>query len=106
MNSREFPGSTSQGQKFLAGGRRAGMEARRRQAEAEARRRWPASSERRAGEAPSPRRDAARRCGRAGVAGRGMCACVIRAFFSSKKFWQIDTVAFSFVFDKYCSIMD
>jgi len=24
----------------------------------------------------------------------------------SKKFWEIDTVALSFVFDKYCPIMD
>ena len=42
MNSQEFPGSTSQGRKLVAGGRRAGTEARRRRAEAEARRRWPA----------------------------------------------------------------
>ena len=30
----------------------------------------------------------------------------IKALFSSKIFCKIDTVAFSFVFDKYCSIMD
>ena len=29
-----------------------------------------------------------------------------KALFSSKKFWEIDTVALSFVFDKYCLIMD
>jgi len=27
------------------------------------------------------------------------------ALFSSEKFWEIDTVALSFVFDKYCPIM-
>jgi len=30
----------------------------------------------------------------------------IRALFSSKIFYKMDTVAFSFVFDKYYSIMD
>jgi len=30
----------------------------------------------------------------------------IKALFSSKKFCKIDTVALSFVFDKYCPIMD
>ena len=30
----------------------------------------------------------------------------IQALFSSKIFCKIDTVAFSFVFDKYCSIID
>jgi len=30
----------------------------------------------------------------------------IRALFSSENFWEMDTVAFSFVFDKYCPIMD
>ena len=29
-----------------------------------------------------------------------------KALYSSKNFWKIDTVAFSFVFDKYCQIMD
>jgi len=29
-----------------------------------------------------------------------------KALFSSKIFYKIDTVAFSFVFDKYCLIMD
>ena len=29
-----------------------------------------------------------------------------KALFSSKKFYKIDTVALSFVFDKYCPIMD
>ena len=29
-----------------------------------------------------------------------------RALFSSKKFYKIDTVALSFVFDKNCPIMD
>jgi hypothetical protein len=28
------------------------------------------------------------------------------AVFSSEKFWEIDTVALSFVFDKYCPIID
>jgi hypothetical protein len=28
------------------------------------------------------------------------------ALFSSKIFWKMDTVAFLFVFDKYCPIMD
>ena len=28
------------------------------------------------------------------------------ALFRSKIFWRIDTIALSFVFDKYCSIMD
>jgi hypothetical protein len=31
---------------------------------------------------------------------------MIWALFSSKKISKIETVAFSFVFDKYCSIMD
>ena len=31
---------------------------------------------------------------------------VIRALFTSKKFCKIGIVALSFVFDKYCSIMD
>ena len=30
----------------------------------------------------------------------------IEALFSSKFFWEIDTVALSFVFDKYCPIID
>jgi len=29
-----------------------------------------------------------------------------QALFSSENFWKIDTVALSFVFDKYCPIMD
>jgi len=29
-----------------------------------------------------------------------------KALFSSEKFWKMDTVAFSFVFNKYCLIMD
>ena len=29
-----------------------------------------------------------------------------RALFSSKKFYKMDTITFSFVFDKYYSIMD
>jgi hypothetical protein len=29
-----------------------------------------------------------------------------KALFSSKIFYKMDTVAFSFVFDKYCPIMD
>jgi len=29
-----------------------------------------------------------------------------KALFSSKIFWKIGTVALSFVFDKYCPIMD
>jgi len=28
------------------------------------------------------------------------------ALFSSKIFWEIDAVAFLFVFDKYCPIID
>jgi len=28
------------------------------------------------------------------------------ALFSFEKFWEMDTVAFSFVFDKYCPIMN
>ena len=28
------------------------------------------------------------------------------ALFTSEKFWKMDTVAFSFVFDKYCPIID
>ena len=31
---------------------------------------------------------------------------VTKALFSSKIFYKMDTVAFSFVFDKYCPIMD
>ena len=30
----------------------------------------------------------------------------IKVLFSSEKIYKIDTVAFSFVFDKYCPIMD
>jgi hypothetical protein len=29
-----------------------------------------------------------------------------KALFSSENLWEMDTVAFSFVFDKYCPIMD
>jgi len=29
-----------------------------------------------------------------------------KALFSSEKFWEIDTVALSFVFEKYCPIMN
>ena len=29
-----------------------------------------------------------------------------KALFSSENFWEMDTVAFSFVFDKYYLIMD
>ena len=39
-----------------------------------------------------------------------MLNCSINGFFVKpclvKFFWEIDTVALSFVFDKYCSIMD
>ena len=31
---------------------------------------------------------------------------LVKALFSSQNFWEIDTVAFSFVFDKYCPIMN
>jgi len=30
----------------------------------------------------------------------------ISALFSSQKFWKMDIVALSFVFDKYCPIID
>ena len=36
----------------------------------------------------------------------GALVIVVSALFSSKIFWKIDTVALSFVFDKYCLIMD
>ena len=34
------------------------------------------------------------------------CYIYSKALFSSEKFWKINTVALSFVFDKYYLIMD
>jgi len=40
------------------------------------------------------------------VSNKNENATVYKALFSSKKFWVIDTIALSFVFDKHCLIMD
>ena len=34
------------------------------------------------------------------------CLCCFKTLFRCKKFWDFDTVAFSFLFDKYCLIME